>query len=58
MQPFSTRGTHVRSQADRIQMLTQLPRTRAEAAKIAKESAFVREALPAGIISAYTQDAE
>lgn len=38
--------------------LTQLPRTRAEAAKIAKESAFVREALPAGIISAYTEDAQ
>jgi glutamine synthetase len=36
--------------------LRQLPRTRAEAAKIAKESAFVRSVLPAGIIEAYTAD--
>ncbi len=38
--------------------LRQLPRTRAEAAKIARESEFVRAILPAGIIDAYTLDAE
>jgi len=38
--------------------LAQLPRTRAEAANIAKNSAFVREVLPAGIIAAYTTEAE
>ncbi len=36
--------------------LRQLPRTRAEAAKIARESEFVRSVLPAGIIDAYTLD--
>lgn len=36
--------------------LRQLPRTRAEAAKIARESGFVRSVLPAGIIDAYTLD--
>lgn len=36
--------------------LRQLPRTRAEAAKIARESAFVRSVLPTGIIDAYTLD--
>jgi glutamine synthetase len=36
--------------------LRQLPRTRVEAAKIAKDSAFVRSVLPAGIIEAYTSD--
>ncbi len=36
------------------QKLRQLPRTRAEAAAIARESAFVRSVLPAGIIAAYT----
>lgn len=34
--------------------LTQLPRTRAEAAALARESAFVRSILPAGIVSAFT----
>ena len=38
--------------------LSQLPRSRAEAARIAKDSAFVREVLPAGIVEAYTADAE
>ena len=38
--------------------LTQLPRTRAEAASIAKNSAFVRAVLPAGIIEAYTAESE
>ncbi len=34
--------------------LTQLPRTRAEAAALARESAFVRSILPIGIVSAFT----
>ena len=38
--------------------LRQLPRTRAEAAEIAKNSAFVRSVLPEGIISAFTGGAE
>ena len=38
--------------------LRQLPRTRAEAAEIAKNSAFVRSVLPEGIISAFTGEAE
>ena len=38
--------------------LRQLPRSRAEAAKIASDSAFVREVLPAGIIEAYTAEVE
>ena len=38
--------------------LRQLPRTRAEAAELAKNSAFVRSVLPEGIISAVTGGAE
>ena len=38
--------------------LRQLPRTRAEAAEIAKNSAFVRSVLPEGIISAFTGGAQ
>lgn len=34
--------------------LTQLPRTRAEAAQLAKASAFVRSVLPEGIVGAFT----
>ena len=34
--------------------LRQLPRSRAEAAALAKDSAFVRSVLPAGIIDAFT----
>ena len=34
--------------------LRQLPRSRAEAAALAKSSAFVRSVLPAGIIDAFT----
>ena len=40
------------------QSIAQLPRTRAEAASIAKNSAFVRTVLPAGIIEAYTAEVE
>ena len=38
--------------------LRQLPRTRAEAAELAKNSAFVRSVLPEGIINAFTGGAE
>ena len=56
--PPATNVNLFTADASITEKLRQLPRTRAEAAKIAKESEFVRSVLPACIIESYTAELE
>jgi len=56
--PPATNVNLFTADASITEKLRQLPRTRAEAAKIAKESEFVHSVLPACIIESYTAELE